>query len=60
MQQFITPDKFQYPTKHKSRYGKEAGSFKPSPLVVRNLLAYAAALRILKTKNMGVIHILMN
>jgi hypothetical protein len=60
MQQFITSDKFQDPFKSKTRHSKEADVYKPSPEVMNTLLAYAAALRIFKTKCAGNINILMN
>ncbi len=60
MQQFITSDKFQDPFKSKTRHSKEAEAYKPSPEVIKNLLAYAAVLRVYKTRNAGNIGVLMN
>ncbi len=60
MQQFLTSDDFQDQYRCKTRHTKEADLRKPSPGVIRYLLAYAAAVHVFKTKSMGNINILMN
>ncbi len=60
MQQFLTSDKFQDLYKCKTRYTKEADVYKPSPEVIKNLMAYAAALYVFKTKSLGNLYVLMN
>jgi len=60
MQKFITSDDFQDQMKCRIRRVKEANVPKPSAEVIRNILAYAAALHVFKTKSMGNRHILMN
>jgi len=60
MQQFITSDKFQDPSKSKTRHSKQADVYNPSPAVIKTLLAYAAVLRVYKTKSVGNLNVLMN
>ena len=60
MQQFLTSHEFQDPLKCKNRHSKDAEKRVPSAGVVQILLAYAAALRVLKTKSLGNLNILMN
>lgn len=60
MQQFITSNKFQDPLRLKPRYSKEPDVLVPSSEVIRNILAYAAALKVFKTKSVGDLHVLMN
>jgi len=60
MQQFVTPHEFQEPFPCKFRYNKGAKEHQPSPGVLRTLMAYAAALRVFKTKHMGNFKVLMN
>ena len=60
MQQFLTSDDFQDQFKCKTRHTKNADLHKPSPEVIQYLLAYAAGVRVFKTKSMGNINILMN
>ncbi len=60
MQQFLTSDKFQDQFKCKTLHIKEADVYKPSPEVIKNLMAYAAALYVFKTKSMGNFYVLMN
>ncbi|UBM62809.1 hypothetical protein LA303_02240 [Candidatus Sulfidibacterium hydrothermale] len=60
MQQFVTPHEFQEPFPCKFRHNKGQEKYQPSPEIVRTLMAYAAALRIFKTKCAGNFNILMN
>ncbi len=60
MQKFITSDKFQEPFKRKTRYNLKADISKPSPEVIKRLMAYAAALHVFTTKSVGNANILMN
>ncbi len=60
MQQFLTSHEFQEPLKCKNRHSKEAEKYVPSPRAVQTLLAYAAALRVFKTKSLGNLNVLMN
>ncbi len=60
MQQFLTSDKFQDLFKCKTRHTKEADVYRPSSEVIKNLLAYAAALRVFETKSVGNLYLLMN
>ncbi len=60
MQQFLTSDKFQDLFKCKTRHTKEANVYRPSPEVIKNLMAYAAALYVFKTKSVGNLYVLMN
>jgi len=60
MQQFLTSDKFQDLFKCKTRHSKEAVVNRPSPEVIKNLMAYAAAIHVFKTKSVGNLYILMN
>ena len=60
MQQFITSHEFQDSSKCNNRHSKEAEKYLPSSGVVQTLLAYAAALRVFKTKSLGNLNILMN
>jgi len=60
MQQFLTSDKFQDLFTCKTRHTKGADVYKPSPEVIKNILAYAAALHVFKTKSVGNLYVLMN
>ncbi len=60
MQQFTTSHEFQDSSKCKIRHNKEAEQYKPSAGVVQSLLMYAAALRVIKTKSLGNLNLLMN
>lgn len=60
MQQFLTSDKFQDLFKCKTQHSEEAIVNRPSPEVIKNLMAYAAALRVFKTKSGGNLYLLMN
>lgn len=60
MQQFLTSDDFQDQFKCNPRHTKETDLCKPSPGVIRYLLAYAAAVHVFKTKSLGNINVLMN
>ncbi len=60
MQQFTTSNEFQGSSKFKIRYTRGAERSGPSVEVVQTLLMYAAALRVFKTKSLGVLNILMN
>ncbi len=60
MQQFITSDKFQDPYRFKPHHTKEPVTCKPATGIVRNIMAYAAALKVFKTKCAGDLYVLMN
>ncbi len=60
MQQFTTSHEFQGSSKFKIRHSRGAEKCKPSLEVVQTLLLYAAALRVIKTKSLGNINLLMN
>ena len=60
MQQFITSKGFQDSFKCNNRHSEGVEKYRPSPGVVQTLLAYAAALRVFKTKSLGNLNVLMN
>ncbi len=60
MQKFITSNDFQDQMKCERRHEKEVNVPKPSAEVIQNILAYAAALHVFKTKSIGNRHVLMN
>jgi hypothetical protein len=60
MQKFFLSEEFQDQFNCQPRHSKEADLRKPSPEVIQTLLAYAAALRVVKTKTLGDINILIN
>ena len=61
MQKFITPDEQQEPRPYRLRVFKlKTSRCVPSPQLIENLMAYALALRVIKTKRLGDLYILMN
>lgn len=61
MQKFITPDEQQEPRPYRVRVSRlKTSRGVPSPQLIENLMAYALALRVVKTKRLGNLYILMN
>ncbi len=60
VQNYYTSHKFQDNSKTPVHGKTEIFGMKPSATVVRNLIAYAAALTVFKTINIGDLYVLMN
>ncbi|MBE0649200.1 MAG: hypothetical protein IH595_00015 [Bacteroidales bacterium] len=60
VQNYYTSHKSQHGPKVDISNGAEASEMKPSPTIVRNLMAYAATLSIIKTRTIGNLTIILN
>ncbi len=61
MQQFITSDEYsQYHSSGSKVIKSKIDTGSPSPELIKNLMAYAVAMRVIKTKCFGNFYLVMN